>query len=60
MQIKPKDEVKEMIGRSPDIGDPIIMRMWFELKKDAVEEVNNIPVIQMQQERFQRNKTNFI
>ena len=38
LQIKPKDEVKEDIGRSPDIGDPIIYRAWFELKKDAIDE----------------------
>lgn len=29
----PKDKVKEEIGRSPDIGDMLIMRMWFELVK---------------------------
>lgn len=60
LQIKPKDEVKEILGRSPDIGDPIIYRMWFELKKDAVEEVNNQPVIQKQQEQFNRNRINYL
>ena len=34
LQIKPKDEVKQAIGRSPDIGDSLIFRMWFELEKD--------------------------
>lgn len=29
-QIIPKDEVKEMIGRSPDYGDCLIIRMYFE------------------------------
>jgi hypothetical protein len=34
LQIKPKDDVKQAIGRSPDIGDSLIFRMWFELEKD--------------------------
>jgi len=33
LDLVPKDEVKESIGRSPDIGDTFIMRMFFELKK---------------------------
>jgi phage terminase large subunit len=28
----PKDKVKELIGRSPDFADTIMMREWFELK----------------------------
>jgi hypothetical protein len=31
LQIVPKDEIKELIGRSPDYLDTYIMRMWFEL-----------------------------
>ena len=32
-----KEEIKEMIGRSPDIGDALMMRMWFEVKpKDSL------------------------
>lgn len=38
LQLIPKEEVKEQLGRSPDIGDTLLMRMWFELKKDALEE----------------------
>lgn len=30
-QILPKDLVKELIGRSPDFSDMLMMRMWFEL-----------------------------
>jgi hypothetical protein len=30
-QIVPKEEIKEILGRSPDDGDCLIMRMWFEL-----------------------------
>lgn len=28
----PKDKVKELLGRSPDFWDAILMREWFELK----------------------------
>ncbi len=31
--LKSKEEVKTELGHSPDIGDSIIMRMWFELAK---------------------------
>ena len=30
--VMPKDKVKEIIGRSPDFADTIMMREWFELK----------------------------
>ncbi len=30
-KIIPKEEVKEIIGRSPDFSDMVMMRMWFEL-----------------------------
>jgi phage terminase large subunit len=30
-QILPKDKVKELIGRSPDFSDMIMMRMFFEI-----------------------------
>lgn len=32
LKIKPKDEIKELIGRSPDLADSLMMRMWFELR----------------------------
>ena len=31
-QILPKDKVKEVLGRSPDFADTIMMREWFDLK----------------------------
>ncbi len=33
LDLVPKADVKDAIGRSPDIGDIFIMRMYFELKK---------------------------
>jgi hypothetical protein len=35
LKIVPKEEVKELIGRSPDNSDGIMMRMWFELKQSG-------------------------
>lgn len=32
--IVPKERVKEMLGRSPDEWDSIMMRYWFALRKD--------------------------
>jgi phage terminase large subunit len=31
-KIKPKDEVKEILGRSPDFSDTLMMRMYLELE----------------------------
>lgn len=58
LQIKPKDEVKTDLGRSPDIGDPIIYRMWFELKKDALNEEDPLieARVQQQKQQFEINK----
>lgn len=36
----PKEDVKELIGRSPDISDTFIMRMYFEVRK-KVESVGS-------------------
>lgn len=38
LAIKSKDEVKQILGRSPDIGDALIYRAWFELMKTASNE----------------------
>lgn len=32
-QVLPKDKVKELIGRSPDFSDMLMMRMWFEFAR---------------------------
>lgn len=31
-KVVPKDKVKELIGRSPDYSDALMMREWFDLK----------------------------
>ncbi len=35
-QILPKDKVKELIGRSPDFSDTIMMREWFDLYQTEI------------------------
>lgn len=35
-QVVPKDKVKEIIGRSPDFSDALMMRMWFEFAPKRV------------------------
>jgi hypothetical protein len=34
-QLRPKDDVKDDLGRSPDYGDTFIMRAWFDLFREA-------------------------
>lgn len=36
LSIVPKDKMKEWIGRSPDFADALMMRMFFNLKKEAI------------------------
>lgn len=36
LQIIPKEEIKEALGRSPDFGDMLMMRMFFELDRPVV------------------------
>jgi len=35
LQVTPKDAIKELLGRSTDFSDAMMMRMWFELKPKA-------------------------
>jgi len=41
LQLISKDKVKEIIGHSPDVGDTLLMRAFFELKKEASSEDPN-------------------
>jgi hypothetical protein len=59
-RLKPKDEVKSEIGHSPDIGDTILMRAYFELIREGLG-VNTVEIARVQQEqeiRFSRNRNN--
>lgn len=50
LQITPKEIVKELIGRSPDYSDNLLMRMYFELVNSSF--VNNFyPNIQTQKSK---------
>lgn len=45
LQIIGKDEIKARIGRSPDIADNLMMRMWFEFApKPSITVIGGIPV----------------
>lgn len=55
LQIIPKDEVKQSLGHSPDIGDPIIYRAWFEIKKEARHEEGRGELESQQQRQFSIN-----
>lgn len=56
LAIKPKDEVKEILGHSPDIGDTLIYRAWFELRKIAIDEDPNMErILSRQVEQMERN-----
>lgn len=55
-----KEEIKEELGRSPDVGDTFLMRMWWELKDDAEDkdpaEVNDVAIKQVH--RMKSNERN--
>ena len=56
-KIATKEDVKEELGHSPDIGDTFLMRMFWELKKDANDEdpVKQSQVQSIQTDRMRRN-----
>lgn len=47
-----KDEIKEAIGRSPDVGDTMMMRMYFELEKPSISRTNHDPIAVLIQRRM--------
>lgn len=55
LSIESKDKVKEMIGRSPDIGDAIMMRMYFELEQPTKEVMAQDPIAVMLANRRKKN-----
>ena len=40
LQIIPKEDIKEILGRSPDFADMMSMRMYFDLDKPTVFKMN--------------------
>lgn len=58
--LRPKDKVKQdLLGKSPDIADAIMMRAFFELKKESgvlEEDPNRKQKVEEQTIRLNRNK----
>jgi phage terminase large subunit len=51
LQVVPKDEIKEALGRSPDLADTLMMRMYFELLKENKMPAYNPPDPEMLAQR---------
>ena len=49
-ELRSKEDVKIEIGRSPDVGDTILMRMFFELMKDQQGNNDEVIIIRQQME----------
>lgn len=47
LEIQPKEKQKEMIGRSPDLADTMIMRMYFELEQPTRENKKVDPIMEL-------------
>lgn len=56
-----KDEVKKILGRSPDNSDVFIMRMYFVIMKRLIPEQSEekIKVVSIQRDQFARNRVSF-
>lgn len=59
-RLRSKDEVKEEIGHSPDVGDALLMRAYFELVKESSGQDDQTVKLAMQEQEivFSRNKEN--
>lgn len=59
LKIKSKEDVKAELGKSPDIGDTIIYRAWFELQKEmTLDSGERVIVRQQMKNNFARNRNN--
>jgi len=56
LEILTKPEIKEQLGRSPDIGDTLMMRMYFELEHPTVEIKNIDPIAMILAKRKMNDK----
>lgn len=45
LEIEPKEKQKELLGRSPDFADMLIMRMYFELEQPTREKQTIDPIM---------------
>jgi hypothetical protein len=56
-----KEEIKEMIGHSPDSSDCFIMRMYFVVKEKLApnQTENRSQVVNRQNSQFNRNRNNY-
>lgn len=56
----PKEDIKDVIGHSPDDSDCYIMRMYFEIrnKMSPVQSEEKHQIISQQQTQFHRNRNN--
>lgn len=56
-QLKSKESVKQDIGHSPDCGDTMLMRMFFELRNDALSEnPERVVALKQQKDILDRNR----
>jgi phage terminase large subunit len=55
LYILSKDEIRLAIGRSPDIGDTLMMRMFFELERPTPTMSNHDPISFLLAKRENRN-----
>jgi hypothetical protein len=56
LAIEPKDKMKELLGRSPDILDTAIMRMYFEFEKPTKSTLVINPIARLLNNRQNGNK----
>ena len=55
-----KEDVKALLGRSPDDSDTWIMRMYFEIRNKMTDQGEDDGIIQAQIQRAVRNRNNFL
>jgi hypothetical protein len=56
LMLKAKEDVKAELGKSPDVGDTLIFRTWFELKKEAMPDSIDQGVARRQQMHMDNNR----
>jgi hypothetical protein len=52
-----KEDIKVIIGRSPDDSDCFIMRMYFEIRKKMLPDTGSISAVVDRQISMMRNKS---